>query len=50
MKNEKDILLMNIIIRDFGYTGRVDRQSNQKTFFTITLTKLVDDIQNKTFD
>ena len=50
MKNENDILLMNNIIRDQGYTGRGDRHSKRKTFFTITLPELVDDIQNKILD
>ena len=50
MKNENDILMMIIIIRDLGYTGREDRGSKRKTFFTITLPKLVEEIQNKTFD
>ena len=50
MKNESDILMMNNIIRDLGYTGDVDKPSKRKTFLTITLPKLVDDIQNKTFD
>ena len=50
MKNENDILMMNNIINDFGYTGVGDRPSDRKTFLTITLLKLVDEIQNKTFD
>ena len=50
MKNESDILMMNNIIRDLGYTGREDRNSKRKIFFTITLPKLVEEIQNKTFD
>ena len=49
MKNENDILLNNVI-RDLGYTGRGDRHSNRKNFFTKTLQKLVEEIQNKTFD
>ena len=48
MKNENDILMMNDIIRDLGYTGVRDRESKRKVFFTDT--KLVEDIQNKTFD
>ena len=39
MKNENDILMMNNIIRDLGYTGREDRDSKRKTFFTKTLPK-----------
>ena len=50
MKNENDVLLRKNNIRDLGYTGRGDRQSNRKSFSTITLPKLVDVIQNKTFD
>ena len=50
MKNENDVLLMNNIINDLGYTGVEDRDSKRKTFFTITLPQLVDEIQNKTFD
>ena len=50
MKNESDILMMNNIIRDLGYTGDDDRNSKRKLFFTKTLPKLVEDIQNKTFE
>ena len=50
MKNESDILMMNNNIRDLGYTGREDRDSKRKAFFTITLPKLAEEIQNKTFD
>ena len=50
MTNESDILMMNNIIRDLGYTGRGDRDSRRKIFFTKTLPKLVEDIQNKTFE
>ena len=50
MKNEDDIILMYNIIRDLGYTGIGDRQSNRKTFSTITLPILVEEIQIKTFD
>ena len=50
MKNENDILKMNNIINDLGYTGVGDRPSNPKTFLTITLPKIVDENQNKTFD
>ena len=50
MKNESDFLMMNTFIRDLGYTGREDRYSERKTFFTITLPKLVEENQNKTFD
>ena len=50
MKNEDDILTTCNIVRDLGYTGVGDKKSNRKTFFTITLPKLVDDIQKKTSD
>ena len=50
MKSENDILMMNNVLRDVKYTNRGDRVSYRKTFFTITLTKLVEEIQNVTFD
>ena len=50
MKNETDILMTNNIVRDLGYTGIRDRPSNRETFFTTRLPKLVEDIQNRTFD
>ena len=48
MKNENDILMMNNIVRDLGYTGVRDRESKRKVFFTDT--KLVEGIQNKKID
>ena len=45
-----DILMMNNIIRDLGYTGKEDRDSKRKTFFLKKLPKLVNDIQNRTFE
>ena len=50
MKNENDILMMYNIIKDLGYKGDNDRYSKRKQFFTKTLPKLVEDIQNKTFE
>ena len=50
MKNENDILMLNNIIRDLGYTGRGDYQSKRKTFLTETLPKLVEEIQNRTYE
>ena len=50
MKNESDILMMNNIKNDLGYTGVGDRDSKRKTFLTITLPKLVEKIQNRTFE
>ena len=49
-KDEKDILMMHNNKNDLGYTGVEDRPSNRKTFLTITLPKVVDGIQNRTFD
>ena len=50
MKNEEDISMMHIIKNDLGYTGVGDRPSNRKTFLTTKPPKLVDEIQNRTFD
>ena len=50
MKNENDILMMYNIINDLGYTGIGDKPSKRKKFFTITLPKLVEEIQNKTYE
>ena len=50
MKNENDILMMYNIINDLGYTGIGDKPSKRKTFFTITLPKLVEEIGNKIFE
>ena len=50
MKKEKNNLKMNNIIKESRYTGVGDRSSKRKTFFTITLPKLVENFQNKTFD
>ena len=50
MKNENDILMLNNIIRDLGYTSRGDYQSKRKTFLAETLPKLVEEIQNRTFE
>ena len=50
MKNESDILMMNNIINDLGYTGVGDRYSKRKTFLTKTLPSLVEKIQNRTFE
>ena len=49
MKKESDILMMNNIIRDLGYTGIKDRDSKRKKFFTKTLAKLAEEIQIETF-
>ena len=50
MKKENDILMMNNIIIGLGYTGIGDKNSNRKIFFTTKLPKLIEDIQNKTFN
>ena len=50
MKNENDILMMYKIINDLGNIGVGDRPSNRKTFFTKTLSKLFEDIQNRTYE
>ena len=50
MKDENDILMMYNSIRDLGYNGTGDRDSKRRKFFTKKLPKLVNDIQNKTFD
>ena len=49
MKTGNDIFMMKNIIRELGYTSIGDTKSNRKTFFTKTLPKLVEVIQNKTF-
>ena len=50
MKNENDILMLNNIIRDLGYTGIGDIKSKRKIFLTEKLPELVEEIQNKTFE
>ena len=50
MKNENDILMLNNIVRDLGYTGIGDNKSKRKKFLTITFPKLVEDIQNRTYE
>ena len=50
MKTESEILMTNNIIRDLGYTGLRDYPSKRKTFFTKTLPRLVEEIQNRTFE
>ena len=49
MKNENDILMLKNITNDLGYTGVGDKPSKSETFFTKTLPKLVEEIQNRTF-
>ena len=44
MRNEADILILNNIIRDLGYTGVGDYPSKRKRFSTEKLPKLVEEI------
>ena len=50
LKNENDILMLYNIINDLGYTGIGDSKSKRKFFLTETLPKLVEEIQNRTFE
>ena len=50
LKNENDILMLYNIIKDLGYTGRVDIKSKRKIFLTEKFPKLVEEIQNRTFE
>ena len=50
MKNESDILMMINIKGDLGYTDVGDKKSKRKTLLLITLPKLVEDVQNRTFE
>ena len=50
MKDKNDILMMYNIIRNLGYNGTGDRDSKRKKFFTKKLPKLVEEIQNRTYE
>ena len=50
IKKENDILMLNNIIRDLGYTGIGDNKSKRKTFLTESLPELVEEIQNRTYE
>ena len=50
LKNENDILMLYNIVSDIGYTGIGDIKSKRKIFLTEKLPKLVEYIQNRTFD
>ena len=50
MKNENDILMLNNIIRDLGYTGIGDHKSFRKKFLTEKLPKLAEEIQKRTYE
>ena len=49
MKDENDILSVNNIKGDLGYTGVGEKPSKQKTLLTMKVPKLVEEFQNKTF-
>ena len=42
--------MMNNITRHLGYTGDGDKPSKRETFFIKTLPKLVEVIENRTFE
>ena len=50
LKNEDDILMLYNIMRDIGYTGIGDYPSKRVIFLKTKLPKLVEEIQNRTFD
>ena len=50
LKNENDILMLYNIIRDLRYTGIGDKKTKRKLFLTETLPRLVEEIQNRTFE
>ena len=50
LKNENDILMLYNIINDLGYTGIGDVKSKRKRFLSEKLPKLVEEIQNRTFE
>ena len=50
LKNDNDILMLYNFINDLGYTGIGDNKSKRKLFLTETLPKLVEEIQNRTFE
>ena len=50
LKNENDILMLYNIVRDIGHTGIGDIKSKRKILLTESLPKLVNDIQNRTFE
>ena len=50
MKNKNDILKLNNIKNDLGYTGLGDYSSKRKIFFTKILPRLVEEIQNGIFE
>ena len=50
LKNENDILMLYDIINDLGYTGIGDIKSKRKIILTEKLPKVVEEIQNRTFE
>ena len=50
MKNEADTLTLNNIINALGYTRVAEYPSKRKRFLTEKLPKLVEEIQNRTFE
>ena len=50
MKEGNDILMKNIIKNGLNYTGVGDKSSKRKKFLPITLPRMVEDIQNRTFE
>ena len=50
MKKASDILMMKNNIRDLYYTFHGDKPSKRKIFFTKTLPKIAEEIQNRTFE
>ena len=49
MKNDEEFLMLYSILKDINYTGRRDRPSNRKTFFTIELPEKVSEIHYMRF-
>ena len=50
MKNDRDFLRMNNVKIDLVFTSIGDKSSQPKTFFTQKFPKMVENLQNKTFD
>ena len=50
LKNENDILMLYNIMKGLRYTGRGDIKTKRKTFLSEKLPKLVEEIQNRTFE
>ena len=50
MKIGYDILKMNKILNELGYTGIGGRESKRKVFSTKTLPKLIEETHNSTFE